>query len=80
MIRGPGSRGLSSSAGNDATRDVAQWGLLFAFRFHRMLLSPGKRHRCPQIASREWEVRGTSPSKEEGAAERRKTRLGSKNA
>src|SRR4051812_37884542 len=44
-----------------------------------MLLLPwilGERHRCPQMPSREWEVRGTSPSKEEREAERRKAHLG----
>jgi hypothetical protein len=36
----------------------------------------GERHRCPQIASREGEVRRTSLSKEEREAERRKAHLG----
>ena len=50
------------------------------FAFIGMLLHRAKRHRCPQIPLREWEFQGTSPSKEEGEAERRKARLGSKNA
>jgi hypothetical protein len=40
------------------------------------LLSPAERHRCPQIPSREWEFQGTSLSKEEREAERRKAHLG----
>jgi hypothetical protein len=43
-------------------------------RSHRSL-PPGKRHRRPQMHSREWEVRGTSLSTEEREAERRKTHL-----
>jgi hypothetical protein len=40
--------------------------LVLLLRCHDMLLSRAKRHRCPQMSSREWEVRVSPSDKGEG--------------